>query len=259
MKRRKLLIALLVLSLGTAVYSGSQVVSQMAQYKQGEAVYDEMMRYCAKETVGSLTHISQEPFPATEGGEGEEDEEEFVVDFEALTAHYGDVVGWLCIEGTDVSYPVVQAGDNEYYLKRLPDGTWNNSGSIFMDCRNASDFSDQHTIIYGHNMRNNTMFAGLMNYKEQSYYDEHPQVLILTPEGRHYVTLFAGYVTSPDSDAWELNFADGEAFSQWCEDAKERSCFVSDVLPECHDSIVTLSTCSYEYDEARFVLVGVLQ
>ena len=83
------------------------------------------------------------------------------VDFERLQEENKDIIAWLYCPDTEINYPVVQSKDNEYYLRRLLDGTWNIAGTLFMDYRNAADCSDLHTIIYGHNMKNNTMFGSL--------------------------------------------------------------------------------------------------
>lgn len=95
------------------------------------------------------------------------------VDFERLQEENKDIIAWLYCPDTEINYPVVQSKDNEYYLRRLLDGTWNIAGTLFMDYRNAADCSDLHTIIYGHNMKNNTMFGSLPKYSKQEYYEEH--------------------------------------------------------------------------------------
>ena len=115
------------------------------------------------------------------------------IDFGALAAVNGDLAGWLRIEETAVDYPLVQGADNDHYLNHLFDGTANKSGAIFIDSRNDRNFEDQNTLIYGHHMRDGSMFASLVNYKEQAYYDEYPVMLLFTPGGNYLVEFFAGY------------------------------------------------------------------
>ena len=104
----------------------------------------------------------------------------------------------------DLYYPVVQGRDNQYYLKRLFDGKWNSAGCIFLDSRNEPDFSDGHSIIYGHHMKNGTMFSGLTEYKKQEFYEGHPTILLVTPEQSIRVEIFADYVASVEDNAWEI-------------------------------------------------------
>lgn len=180
------------------------------------------------------------------------------VDFDSLRVVNQEIVAWLTIDGTNIDYPVAQHGDNDYYLHHLFTGEWNSSGCLFMDFNNQADFSDSHTIIYGHHMDNGSMFQNLMYYKDQSFYDGHPTAQLFTPGGTYTVEFFAGYVTSVDGDAWQLDFATDAEFGAWIENAKEKSLFGSPVMPTAADRIVTLSTCSYEFYNARFVLLGKL-
>lgn len=104
-------------------------------------------------------------------------------------------------------------------------------------------------------MKNGTMFSGLTEYKKQGFYEGHPTVLLMTPEQNIRVEIFAGYVASVQENAWEIALGSDVEFGEWLEEAKERSCFKSEITPAVTDRIVTLSTCSYEYDNARFVLL----
>lgn len=199
-------------------------------------------------------------FPAEQGSEAKTEQlpmetAPIEVDFEALWETNEDVVGWIYCEDTPINFPVVQAEDNDHYLHRLIDGTWNSSGTLFVDYRNADDFSDSNTIIYGHNMKNKGMFGTLPNYKEQSYHDEHPLMWLLTPDGNYKVELIAGYVTSSTSEIYSFGQAEEEVLAL-AEQSIEKSTFTSDFQVLQGDRFVTLSTCSYEYDNARYVLIG---
>lgn len=177
------------------------------------------------------------------------------VDFDVLAKTNEDIIGWLYSEDTPINLPVVQSADNSYYLRRMIDGTWNSSGTLFADCRNSGDFSDNNTVIYGHNMKNKKMFGTLPNYKKQAYFDEHPVMWLLTPSGDYKVELVAGYVTSASSDVYDFDPSEEEMFAT-VQQAMERSSFASDVQIAQGDHFLTLSTCSYEYDNARYVLIG---
>ena len=153
---------------------------------------------------------------------------------------------------------MVQGTDNDYYINHLFDGSWNRAGAIFLDYRNSADFSDPHSIVYGHHLINDTMFSALEGYKEQWFYDAHPTAQVITPEGVYTLHFFAGYVADTSTDAWRLDVS-GEEMTQWLDAAIRRSWFRADRYPAPGDRIVTLSTCSYEFEDARFVLLGFLE
>lgn len=180
------------------------------------------------------------------------------VDFSALQKKNKDIVAWIYCDGTYINYPIVQSKDNEYYLHRLVDGSYNSNGTLFIDCNNLSDFSDFNTIVYGHNMRSGAMFGSLEKYKKQSYYDKHPTMTLFTPNGTYIIELFAGFVTSDTSEIYtqELN---EDNFSSFINNSISKSTFTSDTDIKSIDRIITLSTCSYEYENARYVLLGSLK
>ncbi len=181
------------------------------------------------------------------------------VDFESLRAQNDDVVGWIYGPGTAINYPVVQGEDNVFYLTHMFNGRENKCGSIFMDSLNEADFSNTNSIVHGHHMRNGTMFASLVKYESQSYYDTHPVLWLTTPEESYQVEIFTGFVTDVDSDAWQIEFATKEDYKAWLDKMAGNSVFESDVTPGADDRIITLATCSYDYDDARFVVMGVLR
>ena len=169
------------------------------------------------------------------------------------------MVGWIYCEDTAINYPIAQAEDNDYYLHHLFDGAYNSTGCIFLDCRNSSEFTNPHSIIYGHHLRSGNMFAGLMAYKDQAYYEAHPQFLLMTPSQNYMVDVFAGYVANVADEAWKVDFETEDEYALWLKESIEKSCIQSEVVPTAADRILTLSTCSYEFDNARFVLLGVLR
>lgn len=180
------------------------------------------------------------------------------VDFEALQQINPDIVGWLYCEDTPINYPVVQGEDNSYYLNHLFNGIYNANGCLFLDSRVKDDFSGEHSIIYGHHMKNGNMFSSLDGYKKQSYYDKHPTLLLITPSQDYVVKIFAGYVANVDDHAWNITFKNEIELVKWLTLTMKKSCFVSNIQPAVTDKILTLSTCSYEFDNARFVIAGIL-
>jgi len=180
------------------------------------------------------------------------------MDFEALQEVYSGLSAWIRCEGTVINYPVMQGSDNEYYLKHLPDGTENKMGSIFFDYRNATDFLDKNTVIYGHHMKTGDMFGSLENYKDQQFYDEHTLVTLHTQEKDYAVVLFAGYVANASQETLPLEFRDEADFENYVRELRQRSVFQSEVKVTADDRLVSLCTCTYDFKNARFILVGKL-
>ena len=259
MKKKILTVILsLIFVIGLAV-SIYQIAGQLREYREGEDAYTDLESYIDIPEGHEDPNAPEDIL--TESGETAPEESRIqwpTVDFIALAEINPDIVGWITIEGTEVNYPVVQGNDNQYYLKHLFSGEYNSSGCIFLDSRVADDFSDRHNILYGHHMKNGTMFSGLDQYKKQEFYDEHPYALLMTPDGNYRVDFFAGYVASVEDNAWNMGFGSDAEFEAWLEEARDRSLIESDVSVAATDRILTLSTCSYEFSNARFVLLGVL-
>lgn len=187
--------------------------------------------------------------------EYDENKVPFTVDFEKLKQENNDIVGWIYSKDTPINYPVVQSKDNNYYLRRLVTGEYNTAGSLFMDYRNNPNIEDSNTIIYGHNMKNATMFGTLQKYRNQEYYDNHKIMYYFTPEKNYIVRLFAGFTESVESSLYQL----GEINQNNIEQLYRKSNFKSDVTVTAEDKFLTLSTCAYEYDGARYVVIGLMQ
>lgn len=176
------------------------------------------------------------------------------VDFDALTALNSQVAAWIRTEDGVINYPVVRGTDNDYYLNHLIDGTVNRNGSIFMDFRNEADFSDHNTVLYGHNMLDGTMFASLSLYSTPGYYDSHRELQLLTPSGDYRLQVFAGCVVPGNSDLYQLTFTGEEDRAAYLEKILVLSEFQTDVQVSVSDRLVTLSTCAYDYEDARYLL-----
>lgn len=265
MRRKTLFILAILLCLGSAVMAGYNIFTILSEYRTGEKASEELQQFIDLDAVRqppaiSGTEAADDPTGTTKPGlpEPKPAEEAVIypeVDFESLRSINEDVVAWIYIEDTNINYPVVQAADNSRYLTVMVDGRTNAAGSIFMDYRNEPDFSDTHTVIYGHHMRNGSMFTDISKYKDPEYCAAHPTGMIMTPDGNFQFEVFAGYVASVDDPAWKLGFDSDADFSAWLQDTLERSTIGSTIVPSPEDRIITLSTCSYEFSNARFVLV----
>lgn len=258
--KKKIFSLLTVLFAAVFLISAWQLSSGLREYRVSRNAYEALDEYVSFEAPSPPTEKAPpaETMPTEITAEPTEPPDVSawpVVDFEQLTQLNPEVVGWVYIEGTGIHYPLVKGTDNRFYLNHLFDGTYNSSGSIFLDYRCDAAFSDPHSVIYGHHMRNGTMFAELMGYKKQSFYDEHPDVLLVTPDAYYRIRLFSGYVADNSADAWDLTLS-GEQWENWLEKIQKKSCFLPASLPEPDDRIVTLSTCSHEFSDAKFVVHG---
>lgn len=260
MKQRILYLLLMCLFFCTACFAGYNIHLIGAEYRAGTQVYDSMSQFLTTPEP-TLPVPTQTPVAVVTPNPYHEGIDFPQVDFENLEAVNEDVIGWLTIPDTAVNYPLLQGPDNHHYLKYLIDGTRNDSGSIFLDYRNEPDFTDTHNIVYGHHMNNGSMFGSLYLYKYAGHYEKHPYALLMTPEKNYKVEFFAGYVVNASSEnsAWHMYFPTRADFDSWVADAISKSTFDSGITPEFGDRLLTLSTCSYETQNARYVLVGVLR
>lgn len=257
---RKLLRFLLGLAAcGVLVFAGSQMAGYIRESRESAGLNDRIAdaAVIARQTEAEENPAVWETVDRTVTEPVYAESAPIAVDFEVLWETNRDVVGWLYCEDTPINLPLVQGENNDYYLHRMLDGNWNSAGTLFLDYRNAGDFSDGNTVIYGHNMKDKSMFAVLPNYQQQSFYDEHPVMWLLTPETYYKMELVAGFVTSAASRLYSFGLPEEEQF-QLVEEYLGRSGFQPAVSVEPGDRFVTLSTCSYEYDDARYVVIGKL-
>lgn len=179
------------------------------------------------------------------------------VDFEKLNQENNDIIAWLYCEKTPINYPVVKAQDNSYYLRRGLDRKYSLSGTLFADYLNNSNFTDNLTIIYGHNMKNDTMFGTLTKYVNQEYFDEYQEMHLMMPDKKFKVTLIAGATVNSTSSIYKLPLNDEEK-EAFISELRQKSTFKSEYTFSPDDKFVMFSTCSYEYSDARYVLIGLL-
>ena len=252
---RILLIVLCVVFLCVFAFSGYKLYSIIHEYKVAERMYNGL----------SGTYVSQTDKNAVNTPQTQSKEEDIPqeispisVDFDALMSQSQDVVGWLYCADTVINYPVVQGEDNFQYLYRFIDGTYNGCGSLFLDCTCYGDFSGRNTVLYGHHMNDGSMLASICNYGKQEYYDAHPVLYLNTPTQNYRIDVFSGFITAADSAAYTMEFASDAEYAAYLERMKGFSDFDCDVEVGVEDRMITLSTCTYEYDNARYVLMGKL-
>ena len=167
-----------------------------------------------------------------------------------------EYVGWLNIEGTNINYPVVRGMDNQKYLTTDFFNKKSDAGALFMDYRNLAQFNDRHTVIYGHYMKDGSMFHNLHLYKEESYHESHDVITLQGLYETRTYEIFSVYIESAND--YELNLdALNENYANYLGEIKSRSMFDYEISPSLDDNILTLVTCSYEVDNGRMIVHAV--
>lgn len=195
--------------------------------------------------------------PAAQGDDLPEDpaaEELAGIDLAALQEVNPDVLGWICIPGTELSYPLLQGDDNDFYLEHTWEKEPNSGGAIYMDIRCAPNFTCFNTILYGHRMRDGSMFATLKYYKDPEFWREHPSVYIALRSGVRVYDVFAAWEPKTASAVYATDFDGAERRQAFLDACMERSCLDTGVTPGPDDELLTLSTCTGRGHATRWVV-----
>lgn len=182
-----------------------------------------------------------------------------VVDWKALKKVNPDVQGWLYQKDTVINYPVVQGTDNDTYLHTRFDKQWSGGGTLFVDCRMEKNFKGFNSIIYGHHMKDGSMFRSIRGYtKEDGYYDKHKTLELATPHGNYHLVVFSAFITkATDEDTYKMTYdeAEKQAYINRAWEQSELPITRDSVDVTKNDRLVTLSTCAYDYEEARYIVM----
>ena len=253
-----LLFAVFVVSTGLAVH-------QMLDNAGGEDAYAQAMAIAAKApektgaaeaTVPAATE-APEPvkvwIPATV-----EDDPELErmkeISLAALREVNPEVIGWIRIPGTKVDYPLMQGEDNDFYLKHTWQKERNSVGSIFMEYQNSADLTDYNTIVYGHNMKNDSMFGTLDRYARSAWWQANPYVYLLTDAGVYRYEIFAFFRPEVDSLTYGMKLQRDDTKQDFLNQSLELAWYDTGIVPPVTDRILTLSTCSGGGYSHRYVV-----
>jgi len=253
-----------VVFLAVFLFSGYQIISYLLEGKEESDLNQAMIQ----EAVVSLQEkpiYAEDVFPMEETSTEEVGSEKHIlylpdisVDIPKLRSEYQGIIGWLYLPETPINYPVMQWKDNDYFVHRLPNGKENAAGSIFMDYRADADLSTGNFILYGHNMKNDSMFGTILDYRDPSYFSEHPYLFYFTENGKHRLEIFAGVHTTSDSYIYTFPQTDDE-MRRYISKIRTNSVFKSEVSVSENDRIFILSTCSGSTtDTRRFVICAKL-
>ncbi len=229
----KIIIAVLLVIIGVCIY---KIVGILSEYHEGTKTYEELQLLAGVDTE-TFEHIN----------------------FKALREKNKDVKAWLYSKDTVINYPVVQGKDNSYYLYRMVNKEWNGKGSLFIDYRCEKPFRTFNTIIYGHRMKDGSMFHSLTEYESKAYYDKHPVMQLVTPKHEYDVEIFGVVRIPADSPLYKCTFDnDAEKADYLAQIQKNSLIDIDAVQVTAEDKIVMLSTCTYEFEDARLVVYGKL-
>ena len=231
-----------------------------AEIIEPESVATELMETEASETESSITN-STESLPKSSGSSYD-----CPIDFESLWETNKDVYAWITVPGTVIDYPILQhETDDSYYLNYTIDGIEGYPGCIYTEHVNSKDFTDNNTVIYGHNMRNGTMFTDLHKFRNADFFANHDTVYIYTPEKLLTYKIFAAYLYDDRHLMNSFDFSDMEVYSDYLSeiqtmDSKDENANLRKEIPlTSGDKIITLITCIREQPEMRVYVQAVLQ
>lgn len=227
----------ILLLLGIMLFCGYKIAKILYEYHEGSKVYSDVARD-AKVKVGK---------------------KQVSVDWEKLRKKNDDVVAWLYSAGSVINYPVVQGQDNKYYLHRLINGEYNFKGTLFVDYRVEKPFKGFNTIIYGHRMKDGSMFKPLVRYDDMDYYKKHKVMRLATPEKNYDLLIFAMSRISVKSKLYKIFFNGDAEKREFIDEIRRVSAINPKVRVTKKDKIVMMSTCTAELDDKRIVVFGKLK
>lgn len=252
-----ILVLICIVALSIAAFAGYRLFSIFMEYKAGADEYSQITDSVVKERDADAEEVQK--LKNSEGKEEKHWNSPLEIDFQELKNINEDVAGWIYMEALpDISYPIVKGDDNDFYLHHTYKKESLFSGSIFMDMKNTKDFSDQNTIIYGHNMKDGSMFGTLKDYKKEEIKNKSPYFWIITEKEAYKYQIFAIYTADVDGDTYTLIQGPGKETIRYGEAMEKKS----EVTVKAHkfkatDKIVTLSTCTGD-TSTRFVVQGVM-
>lgn len=235
-----------ILCLAVFIYAGYGLIDIALEYYQNRQVLNDTQEMFYNSV--SADEVSQD----TDHG----DSGKVRPEFNELLKGNKDVVGWITIDGTQIDYPILQAKDNVTYLYSNYYQDDSIAGSIFLDYRNDFTTFDLNTVIYGHRMKDGSMFQHLTKFTNKDFFDKHQTIQLETLYDSYEAEIFAVYNTTTDFNYIQTDFSSKEEYATLLKNIKQKSLFDSNIEVDENDQILTLSTCDYtlDPDEGRLVV-----
>lgn len=235
MVKKKIMMIVEIILIIIFLFSCYKIFSKLHSYKVDGNTYDAIRNEYTEEIQKTSENIDYKGI------------------YDKLKGLNNDYKGWITVENTDIDYPIVQGTDNDFYLKHDFNKNESISGCIFMDYLNDED-NDDNVMLYGHNMRNGSMFSKLQNFKENEFFNQNNKIIIKDEDGSHSYEAFSVYVLKPGDKLGQINYSSKEEFNEYIKYIKNKSFYNSDINVEKGDKILTLVTCTYEIDDARTIV-----
>ena len=254
-KKKGTLISNMILVIALIVFcvSAFQLLKIGKGYLDGRSEYDKVRKLAVTDDTDKSKNKDDKENSGDEA-------DNFSVDFQKLLEINPDTIAWIRFpkEPSQINYPVVQGTDNSRYLKKTFSANENTLGAIFLNVDNQKDFSDKNSVIYGHRMRDGSMFRHLQDYDTKEFWQNNPYFYIYTVDGRilKYHIYSAGQVVDT-SESYQTTFETDEEYQSFLDMTKSSSLYDTGVEVTTEDTIVTLSTCTSASDNHRFVVRGV--
>jgi len=236
---QKIRIAIFVVAAVVFAYSAGKLIWTFYQYYSSNRAYEEIRQEALIEDEAAFDEAGEITPPQ--------------IDFDALQQINPDIIGWLWIPDSPISYPILCGSNNQEYLRATYERKYSVLGSIFQDYRDQRNFEDFNTIIYGHNTRNDAMFGSLKKYKNAEYANAHKDIYILTREASLVYEVFSVYETPATSDTYTIRFESELSFSNYLKKVASQSIVKIGTEPQA-EHIITLSTCTGGDQAMRLVL-----
>ncbi len=221
------------------------------------------------ENKAEYQRIEETAFPVPEESVDDETEKEIKeskdetgFDYDSLAEINSDCIGWICIEDTEIDYPVMQTSDNEYYLHRNFYQEYAACGAIFMDCRNDIARTQEHLILYGHQMKDGSMFKQLNGYKDKAFWEMHPEITLYLKNEKYVYDVAAVFITNDQKSGDYYDYLHSETRNQQMEYLKNMAAYQlydTDIKVHGSDELLSLSTCEYSSKNGRLIVLAVRQ
>lgn len=225
---------ILIALLGIMLTSAYNVYTILSAYKENKKSYDKVS------TVAGAVDFTGN------------------IDFEELSKINPDIVGWLYYKDNKINYPIVQGNDNNKYLTTLFDGNYSAAGALFVEYTTKKAFNQFNTIVYGHHMRDGSMFGDLKKLRDREYCDKNPRMELITPKGKYHVDIWVFLNEPADSSLYLTNLKEVTEKQEYIDKIETIAEYTTSVTVTPKDKLIVLSTCAYEYKDARYVVIGKL-
>lgn len=188
----------------------------------------------------------------------------FIEKVKELKQENNEIKGWIKIEGTQINYPLLQSEDNNYYLSHNYKKEKNSCGSIYINSKSNIEDQNANVIIYGHCMKNGEMFANLHKYKQKEYYEEHPEIKIITEEKEETYEIICAFKSriyyQDEKNVFRYynqhNFENEEQYNKYIENCKKIQLYETGIEAKYGEQLITLITCEYSQENGRMVVVA---